>query len=74
MTNFLLSQVPRNPRFTSAQFQTLVDICIGIGLVALASVVLPAAIDRGDTSVLLLGIATTLVFWSLAMWLAKKIR
>lgn len=73
MDKLLLIIAPRQARLTSAQFQTLVDICVGVGLVALASVVLPVVIDREDASVLLLGIAITLIFWSLAMWSAKKI-
>jgi hypothetical protein len=73
MDKLLLVIVPKTPRFTLSQFQTLVDICVGVSLVTLASIVLPAVIDRGFEPMLIFGGIGTVSLWVIAFWLSRRI-
>ena len=73
MDKLLLVIAPKQARFTLAQFQTLVDICVGTGLVSLASVVIPPIVDRAISLMLIFGLGSTLSFWIIALWFARRI-
>lgn len=47
------------------------DIASDIGLVGLASVVIPAFFDKFNPAMVLLGLLTTLGFWIFSVWLRK---
>ncbi len=59
------------PRFNEKQIEKLSDLSSDVGLVALASVVLPAVFDKFNPAVLLLGSIATLAFWALSIWLRR---
>lgn len=59
------------PRFTENQLIKLADIASNIGLVALASVAIPAILDRPDTHAFIIGLASALSFWLISLWLIK---
>lgn len=54
-------------RLSDRQLEKLSDIFSDIGLVSLASVILPAILGTFDKSVLLLGILVTLVCWIISL-------
>ena len=58
---------------TSSQVKTLADIFVGVGVVILGSVSIPIAFNLGSTSLLTFGIATSLVFWYIAIRISKYI-
>ena len=49
----------------------LSDIASDIGVVAVASVALPAVLNQYDTRLAILGFAITIFFWFFSMWLLK---
>jgi hypothetical protein len=53
------------------QLDQLSDIASDVGLVALASVVLPAVLDKFDPIEVGLGLLATILFWSISLWLKK---
>ncbi len=53
------------------QLDTLSEISKDIGLVTLASVVLPAVLDKFNPTLLVLGGITTVTFWAISIWLRK---
>ncbi len=59
------------PRLTNPQIEKLSDISSDVGLVSLASVVLPAVLDKHDPFVILLGLIATIFFLSFSMWLRR---
>lgn len=59
------------PRLNEKQIEKLSDLSSDVGLVALASVVLPAAFDKFDPVVILLGSIATVGFWTLSVWLRR---
>lgn len=58
---------------TSNQIKTLVDIFVGVGIVILGSVSIPIAFNLGSIVLLVLGLATSLVFWYIAIRVSKFI-
>lgn len=59
------------PRLNNKQIEKLSDISSDVGLVAIASVVLPAVFDKFNPAVLLLGSIATVGFWILSIWLRR---
>lgn len=53
------------------QLDKLSDIFSDIGLVVLASVVLPAMFDRVDPLRVILGVFATIIFWIISLILRK---
>ncbi len=62
------------PKLNEGQLDRVSEIYMGMGHIAVASVVIPALIDKFDLRLLLLGIATALMFWSASVIFAGKIR
>lgn len=58
-------------KLSKNQVNKLSDISSDVGLVTLASVVLPAALDRYNPTQILLGLVATMVFWILSVLLRK---
>lgn len=59
------------PKLNKNQLDKLSDISSDVGLVALASVVLPAVLDRIDIVKVLLGSVATIFFWLFSVRLRK---
>ncbi len=58
-------------KFNEHQLEKLADIASDIALVSLASVVLPAVLDKYDTPKVLLGGFVTIFFWMVSLWLRR---
>ncbi len=74
MVKFIILHVPREPRFTSVQLQTVVDIFVGIGLIGLGSVAVPTIFERGSSAITVFGLVLSFVSWYIAVEVASKIR
>ena len=61
-------------KLTNSQLKTLVDIFVGVGMIGLGTVALPAVLDKGNPGVIFLGIVTTLTFWYTAIRISKRIK
>ncbi|MBA3724119.1 MAG: hypothetical protein H0W89_04510 [Candidatus Levybacteria bacterium] len=61
----------RTIRLTRKQSGKLSDIISDLGLVSMASVVLPAALDKIDTIRVLLGLLIALTFWMVSLRLMR---
>lgn len=59
------------PRLNDRQVEKLSDISSDIGLVTLASVVIPAALDRYNLFAVILGLLATFIFWLISLRLRK---
>lgn len=60
-----------NFQLNEKQTDKISDIASDIGLVSLASVVIPAFFDRFNLTMVILGLSTTLGFWIFSIWLRK---
>ncbi len=58
-------------RLTKRRLDKLSDIASDIGLISLASVVLPAALDRFNPYALAWGLVATIVFWLISLILRR---
>lgn len=58
-------------RLTDDQTQKLADITSDIGLIALASVAIPAVLDHTDISAFVIGLGIAIVLWITSIWLIK---
>lgn len=72
MSKYLLMVVPRKPLLVVSQFQALVDMSVGAGLVSLGSILIPALFDKGTSLSVIYGVTGVIVFWSMAIWFAGK--
>lgn len=62
----------RLPKLTGKQLNRISEILMGVGHIALASVVVPNLIDKSDNAMLLWGLVTAIVFWILSIILVRK--
>lgn len=53
------------------RLEKLSDIAADVGLVCLASIVLPAVLDKFNPPQVILGVIITLTCWSASIWLQK---
>ncbi|OGM29851.1 hypothetical protein A2630_04190 [Candidatus Woesebacteria bacterium RIFCSPHIGHO2_01_FULL_44_10] len=74
MGNLLLVLAPKRARFSREILDKLCDIFIGLGHLAVGSIILPFAFDRGDVRFVLLGAIAALVSWSVSIWLISKVK
>ena len=58
-------------RLSETQLEKLSDIASDVGLVALASVVLPAVLDKFNMTEVLLGSVATVFFWTVSILLRR---
>lgn len=58
-------------RLSKRQLEKLSDISSDVGLIALASVVLPAALDKFNPVAVLLGLLATFIFWTISLFLRR---
>lgn len=58
-------------KLNNGQVDKLADISSEIGLVAFASVVLPAILDRWNTIEVVIGTLFAFLFWAISLWLLK---
>ncbi len=58
-------------RLNNKQIEKLSDMSSDVGMVMLASVFIPAVIDKTSFSLLVLGLLGTGVFWCISIWLRK---
>ncbi|KKP47744.1 MAG: hypothetical protein UR39_C0003G0146 [Candidatus Woesebacteria bacterium GW2011_GWA1_33_30] len=72
MTNYLVTLILHSQKLTSSQLKTLVDICVNIGSIGLASIVIPLYLQRASINLLLPSIALSFVFWYIGITLSKK--
>ncbi len=59
------------PKLSKKQLEKLSDISSDVGLITLASVVLPAALDRFNPAAVVLGLLATFIFWAISLMLRK---
>ncbi|OGH17616.1 MAG: hypothetical protein A2868_03995 [Candidatus Levybacteria bacterium RIFCSPHIGHO2_01_FULL_40_15b] len=59
------------PRLSDNRIEKLSDIISDIALISLASVALPAALDRFDVIKLLAGGILSVFFWIISIWLRR---
>lgn len=67
----MIMKALRLPRLNERQLEKLSDIASDSGLVALASVVLPAILDKFNPILVVSGLVTTGGFWILIIWLRR---
>ncbi|MFH1564284.1 MAG: hypothetical protein ABIC82_00305 [bacterium] len=60
-------------RLSDKQVSKLADISSDIAILALASVVLPAILDRYDLFSALIGLWVTLFCWLISIWLLNNL-
>ncbi|MBI3559888.1 hypothetical protein HY087_02065 [Candidatus Gottesmanbacteria bacterium] len=58
-------------RLTKHRLDKLSDIASDVGLVSLASVVLPAVLDKFDLTQVILGGTAALICWVVSIWIRK---
>ena len=61
----------RKLRLSKKQLDKLSDISSDVGLIALASVVIPAALDKFNPIAVALGLLATFIFWVISLALRK---
>lgn len=61
------------PKFSNSQLEKLSDIISDIGLVAFASVVLPAILGKIELPSGMLGVLLSLSSWLLSLWIRKSL-
>ncbi len=59
------------PELTDAQLSKLSDIASETALISLASVVLPAVLDKTDFARVVVGLVATIVLWLVSLWILK---
>lgn len=59
------------PTLSKKRLDKLSDIASDIGLVALATVVLPAVLDRFEPIRVILGLSVAIGFWTFSIWVRK---
>lgn len=59
------------PKLVDGQIHKLADIASDIGLVALASVALPAILDQTNTLRIVFGSIAIVFFWFFSLWLLR---
>lgn len=67
----LLMKKTAFPELSKRQLEKLSDISADIGLVALASVVLPAVLDRFNLTLATVGTTITVGSWIYSVWLRR---
>lgn len=60
--------------YNNEQINRLSEIYMGVGHIALASVVVPALIDIPDKGLLVLGLATAIILWIISVLILRRIR
>lgn len=59
------------PKLNSEQLDKVSDIVSDVGLIALATVVLPALLDKFDIGKVILGLIIAFTFWFVSIWLRR---
>lgn len=59
------------PRLNKRQLDKLSDIVSDVALLSLASVVLPAILDKFNPLLIVLGLLTTILLWSVSIKLRR---
>lgn len=59
------------PKLNKHQLEKLSDIASDVALVSLASVVLPAILDKFNIILVVLGLLATAGFWVFSIWLRR---
>lgn len=57
--------------FSEKQIEKISDIISDTGLVALATVVLPAILDKFDIVKITVGISATIFLWLVSIWMRR---
>ena len=63
------------PLLDETQLDKISDLCLGLGQIIFASMVLPFAVqsvDKPTFEVLLFGLGFAIAFWIFAVWIVKK--
>lgn len=66
-------QIPKSyyVKLNEKQLEKLSDIAVDVGSISLASVVLPALLDKFNILVLLCGTVATIFFWIFSIWIRR---
>lgn len=67
----LSSMLTYFPELNKRRLEKLSDIASDVGLVTLASVVLPAVLDRFNSILAFFGLIATVGFWGFSLWLRR---
>lgn len=59
------------PNLNEKQLDRLSEIYMGIGLVAIASLAIPALIDRFNSNMLILSSVISILFWMASLYILK---
>ena len=73
MVDLIILKVPKEPRFTDTQLQTLVDILVGIGLVGSGTIAVPVILEKGSILDLSIGLVLSIFSWYIAFSIAGRI-
>lgn len=74
MGELILLLVPEGPRLSTAVLERLSAISADAAQVALASVVIPTLLDRGDVTLIALGSGATAGLWIVSLLLTQHIK
>jgi hypothetical protein len=74
MSQILVLLAPNKRRLATASLDRISSIFADTAQVALASVVIPAVIDKGDTGLVGLGLIATVIFWIISVTVAQQIK
>ena len=72
MSNLLIAIYARSPQLSHIRMLRLSEICSDIGVVVFASVALPAVLDKYDPLLIVWGLALSIIFWMVSVWLSEK--
>ncbi|HCB22481.1 hypothetical protein A3B42_00165 [Candidatus Daviesbacteria bacterium RIFCSPLOWO2_01_FULL_38_10] len=61
----------RIAKLNKKQLDKLSDIASDLALVAVASVILPAALDKFNLTKILLGSVASIIFWLISLWFRR---
>lgn len=73
MVDYIFALVPKKPRFSKHVLDRASSICSDVAQIALASIVIPALMEKYDLTNLIIGGVATLFFWTFSLLLARLI-
>ena len=58
-------------KLNQKQLEKLADIASDLGLVSVASIILPGVLDKFNAAGVLLGAVATIIFWIVSLWFRR---
>ena len=72
MRRLVLLTVEKAPLLTGFQLERLASVCVDLVQISVASVVVPFLFDKPNSSIVLLGTLSALLFWSISLFVERK--